>query len=74
MAIKHTIPTTTVQRLIQQVNQDADVSGDYRFIVRVEGGETHIGLSNKHCFECDAYTELLERRERERYPNVEGVE
>lgn len=67
MASRHSIPPQTVQRLFQQVNQEADVSGNYRFLVRVEDGEVHIGYSTKHCFECDGYESLLARREAEKY-------
>lgn len=63
----HTVPAQRALSIIQQVSQDFDVSGDYKFVVRVKDGVVHVGRTWGECFECDAHEELLERRERERY-------
>ena len=71
----HSVPVTRIVSLIQQVEPDFDTSGDFSVTVRVIDGVPHIKGSRyaeplKGCYECDRYAELLERRERESYPNV----
>ena len=62
--------------LIHQVEPLFDTSGNFKLYINVEDGVPHIwgsfnGKPAKGCYECARYEELLKRRERESYPNVE---
>lgn len=59
---RHSVASQSVRKLIQQVTPSIDTDKDYKFVVRVEGGEVHIGGTAKGCFECDAYEALLDSR------------
>ena len=62
MAKRHSVSPQSVRKLIQQVTPSINTDEDYKFVVRVEGGEVHIGGNTKECFECDAYEALLDSR------------
>ena len=71
----HNIPQKAADSIVVQAQHGIDVTKDYDLVIRVRGGEVHTYCANiskevKPCIECVRYSELLERRERESYPNV----
>lgn len=79
MAISHSIPKKDADTIVAQAQHPIDVSEDYDLAVRVRSGVVHTYARNtstafKSCIECARHEELLKRRERESYPNVESEE
>ncbi len=71
----HAIPQKAADTIVAQAQHEIDVTKDYDLVIKVRDGEVHSYASNastkaKPCIECARYSELLERRERESYPNV----
>ena len=71
----HSVPYQAAVALIQQVEPSFDTSDDFTVIVTVIDKVPHIEGSYRasppvDCFECERYATLLDRRERESYPNV----
>jgi hypothetical protein len=62
VAKRHSVQLPTVRSLTQQVTPTVDTDKDFKFVVRVEDGEVHIGPNNRDCFECEAFEALLEAR------------
>jgi len=74
----HTIDPGSVANLVLQADNSFDVTKDYKVMFSVEDGVVHtttgIAAKTRNCPECVRYQELLERRERESYPNVADEE